>query len=419
MLFLVACLVLAVPLLFAGRFSRSFLTFVLVGVATAFGARAALTRSLLPRTAVDWPNMLALLLLPLGLWASADLATSWPVAYKVVAGFAVFYGLAGLARTRWLEALPWLLLALSMGLALVVLVATRWSDAKIALLPDALYDLLPTVRLPWRPEGIHPNLAGGAMALLLLPAVALAWWGPGRWLRLLAILTALATGLVLLLSQSRGAWIGAAGALALMPWMRYRRWWVVLVVLALLALLAGALLGPDRMQALFFPTDALDETTVNTLPGRLELWARATYLIRDFGLTGAGMGMFEPVVMALYPPFFTGIQGGFIHAHNVFLQMAVDFGVPGLVLHLAVLLGLGASLLSAVRTDRQESPDAAWSTYRALAVGLFGSLLVYVLHGMVEAPPVAPRGYVLAYALFGAAAAVSAQLLAPEQVVAS
>ena len=98
---------------------------------------------------------------------------------------------------------------------------------------------------------------------------------------------------------------------------------------------------------MIFPASVGDEVSVNTLPGRLELWTRAITLLRDFGLTGGGAGNFEQVVLTLYPPFFTGITGGFSHAHNMYLQMAVDFGLPGLIVFLALLVALAASLVTA------------------------------------------------------------------------
>ncbi len=407
LIFLLACCVLVLPLLFATRMPQAVLMATLVALLLVFGGRAVLTRSILPRTVVDWPNILTLLLVPVGLWASADLSASWPVACKIVAGFAIFYGLAGLARSRWLDFLPWVFLVLAAGLALVVLFGTNWTTVKIPILPDSLYRLFPQFRLPWRPEGIHPNLAGGVMALLLLPAIAMAWWGQGRVLRVVALGTAGLVGLTLLLSQSRGAWLGAAGAMVIMPALRYRRWWVGLAIL-LMALLVFGLLGPSRLVGMLFPNASLGEASINTLTGRMELWSRAIYLIQDFSLTGAGLGMFEKVVMVLYPPFFIGSEGGFIHAHNIFLQTAAEMGLPGLIVHLALLIGLAASLIAATR---HILVDQANRTNVSLAMGLFGSLVVYALHGMVEAPPAAPRGYVLAFALFGSAAALCNHIL--------
>lgn len=407
--FLSACCVLAVPLLFAVNLPQGLLTIAVAALLAAFVIRGLLTRSWLPHTAVDWPNVLLLLLLPLGLWASTDQSVSWPVIYKVIAGFALFYGLAGLAGSRWTRALPWLLLLASLGLAAVVLLGTNWATAKLAWLPDTLYDLLPTLRLPWRTQGIHPNLSGGAMAWLLLPAIALLLWSGDRRMQGLAAATALLTALALLLSQSRGAWLGVALALLVMPLLRYRRWWIVVLAAAALAAVAALALGPDGLQNLLFPQPAGEEigATINTLPSRLDLWLRTLTMLQDFGLAGAGPGQFEQMVMVLYPPFFTGLLGGFQHAHNLYLQAAVDFGVLGLVALVALILGSGASMVAATRPKSTHLADRPLT---ALVIGLFGSLLAFAVHGMVDAVLVAPRGYALLFALLGLAAAASSQL---------
>ncbi len=409
--FLAACGLLAAPLLFAARLPQGLLLVTVAALALVFIARGLLTRSFLPATAANWPNLLLLLVLPVGLWASTDAAASWPVIYKAIAGFAIFYGLAGLAGARWMRALPWLLIVVSAGLALMVLLGANWATAKVSFLPDTIYSLLPTVRLPWRPEGIHPNLAGSAMAWLLLPAAALALWGRDRRLRGLAAVAAALLAVTLLLSQSRGAWLGAAVGLLAMPALRYRRWWILLAVALVVGLAAALIIGPAQIVGAIFPATAAEEVTVNTLPGRLELWTRALAMLHDFGPSGAGPGQFEQVVMVLYPPFFTGLLGGFQHAHNLFLQMAVDFGVPGLVAFVALLIALGAGMVAATwRWPASTEPDAALA---ALTAGLFGSLLALAVHGLVDAPIVAPRGYALLFALFGMAAAASQQLLSP------
>ena len=179
---------------------------------------------------------------------------------------------------------------------------------------------------------------------------------------------------------------------------------MLLLILVALAVLQG----PTRLESVIFAANAGDEISVNTLPGRLEIWTRALTLLRDFGMTGGGAGNFEQVLLTLYPPFFTGIMGGFGHAHNVYLQTAVDFGLPGLIVFLALLIGLAASLVSATRLGRaQPAEDVAVS----LAIGLFGSVLVVAIHGVVDAPLATPRVYALVFVLFGAAAAASSHLV--------
>ena len=302
------------------------------------------------------------------------------------------------------------MLAAAAGLALVVLLGTNWMTAKLSWIPDAAYALLPRLYLPWRTEGFHPNVAGAAIAWLFLPAVALALWAQDRRLQLAAAASALLLGLVLLLSQSRGAWLGVSLALLAMPVLRYRRWWVTVAALLAVALAIGLVWRFGLAQGLFFPAPTGEELAVNTLPGRLELWTRALVMLGDFGLFGIGPGQFEEVVLVLYPPFFTGLQGNFFHAHNLFLQAAIDFGIPGLIAMTALLLGVGAAIAAATR--QWASIPQSGRTPAAWAIGVFGSLTAFVVHGLVDSPQVAPPSYMLLFALFGAGMAAASQLLA-------
>ena len=60
-------------------------------------------------------------------------------------------------------------------------------------------------------------------------------------------------------------------------------------------------------------------------------------MLQDFPFTGIGMGSFEQVTNLLYP-LFIAPGGGITHAHNLFLQVAVDLGLPGLVAWLSILI---------------------------------------------------------------------------------
>ena len=414
LLFFGVCAGLAALLAVADYLPQELSVAVVIAIAVVFLLRAIITRTLAPRTMADWPNVLTLLLLPVGLWVSFDGRISWIswlVACRIIAGLAVFYGAAGLARTRWLVYLPWSFLLLSLALFALVLVDTEWPTSKMPLLPGALYGWLPAIQLPGRAGGgFNPNMTGGSMAFMLLPAVALLLWGQGWWLRLLALLTAGLVGLALLLSQSRGAWIAAAVALLIMPGLRSRRWWMVVALVAGAAVVGAWLLGPARIEGVVFPAVGASESTVNTLSGRLEIWSRALYLIQDFSFTGAGPGRFHWVVNLLYPLFTIAPDADVPHAHNTFLQAAADFGIPGLIAHVAFLLTLAAGLVAAVRQGRR-------GTLPALAVGFLAALLVYTLHGMVDGALYSQRTYVLASVVFGAMALVSIDLLTSNRPV--
>ncbi|QLQ04852.1 MAG: O-antigen ligase family protein [Anaerolineae bacterium] len=76
--------------------------------------------------------------------------------------------------------------------------------------------------------------------------------------------------------------------------------------------------------------DALPGTNPANLIGRADLWGRALLAIHDFPLSGVGLGMFRRLAL-LYYPFFDidPVLADVGHAHNAFLQMALDFGILG------------------------------------------------------------------------------------------
>lgn len=115
------------------------------------------------------------------------------------------------------------------------------------------------------------------------------------------------------------------------------------------------------------------------LQGRVEIWSRALFLIQDFPFTGIGMGSFGDVVDILYP-LFLNAPGGIAHAHNLFFQVAVDLGIPGLITWLSILL-----IMIVI----------SWQVYKAgyidgnnlitgVGAGLLGSLLALAVQGIVD-----------------------------------
>ena len=79
--------------------------------------------------------------------------------------------------------------------------------------------------------------------------------------------------------------------------------------------------------------------SVQGVEGRVEIWSRAIYMIQDFSFTGIGMGSYMDVADLLYP-FFLAAPGKIDHAHNLFLQVAVDLGIPGFIAWLSIFLGV-------------------------------------------------------------------------------
>jgi putative inorganic carbon (HCO3(-)) transporter len=192
--------------------------------------------------------------------------------------------------------------------------------------------------------------------------------------RLLCAAALLGITAVLVLSQARTALAAVAVAALGMAAGRWRlvRWLALWAAVAL-AVWWGCRGLPDvrRWAELLSSTG-----TLTSLDGRQEVWSRALYMLEDFPFTGIGLGAFDLVQPLLYP-FFLG-AGVAHHAHNLFLQVGVDLGLPGLIAYLAVLLG------SLYATWSSLTPTGARPGEGSLALGLLGSQLVLLLGGLTD-----------------------------------
>ncbi|MCL4868627.1 MAG: O-antigen ligase family protein [Anaerolineae bacterium] len=208
----------------------------------------------------------------------------------------------------------------------------------------------------------QPNPFGGYMALnaALALGVLLGWgihWASGTkletqtskletilWLVFVAAAAA-ATGLALVMSWSRGAWLGFAAALgALIFFLPRRRWQGVMLVgaaafglwLALqLNLLPDAIAGRLTGWQADFQLGDVRGVDINdnnyAVLERLAHWQAALDMARDHLWWGVGFGNYEPA----YPdyqlinwPYPLG------HAHNYYLNLLAEIGVIGLIAYL-------------------------------------------------------------------------------------
>src|SRR5438477_7439531 len=86
--------------------------------------------------------------------------------------------------------------------------------------------------------------------------------------------------------------------------------------------------------ARLFQSDSVGDFAV-----RVEIWSRALQVIHDFPLTGIGMGAFRTAVPALYPYVISDPEKVH-HAHNLYLQIGADLGLPGLAAFGALIIFL-------------------------------------------------------------------------------
>ncbi len=255
-------------------------------------------------------------------------------------------------------------------------------------------------------EPVHANVLGGILAVLLtLGSGGLHWIWLRRWYAGYLTMLPFVVGIVLLLlTTSRGAWLGTVSGLLVGWYLWWRtkagrqspvRWATdVLVILILTSLALGL------MTALFVPSFAgvLGRLSIgDTMLSRSAVWRDTLPLVRDYRFTGSGLTgtaeLYSAYVYLLHVDLLT-------HAHNLYLQIALEQGLMGLIGFLAMWLGTVVGMIGVLRFgDRYR---------RALAAGVLASLVTLGVHGLVDAGSYVSKAAPVLFIPFGIGWAVIA-----------
>ncbi len=381
----------------------------LLGIPLVWIARKIAHGRFVRRTPLDWAIALLLLMVLVSLYATYSVMVSLPRIAGILLGIAIYYAVVEVVQSR--KALAWactLYLVAGVGVAGLALVGME-KISKIPLLGQVVSRLPRLVRgLSENPEGLHPNIVAGALLWFIPLGLILTVWlwqtGAGgerqkAW-SLLAFAGVLGITGVLVLTQSRGGLIGLGVASVLLV-ARTGRLGKRLAVVAMVAVVVAlGVIGPGRIgEALVGKNVGTTPVSgLETLNGRVELWSRALYAIQDFPFTGMGMGTFGYVVPVLYPLFTVSPDVVILHAHDEFLQVAVDLGLPGLVSFLAIYLLIGWTLLAVLRRDTDPF-------YHLMAFAILAGLISHVAWGMTDAILLGAKPAVFWWALLGLGAA--------------
>jgi len=197
------------------------------------------------------------------------------------------------------------------------------------------------------------------------------WCGRTRSRRWLYGAGAAVLGTALLLTYSRGALLLGvpAGLLALAAQRGRKATAVLFSALAAGLILAVALLGAGRLADFADPGQG-------TAFLRISLWRSALEMIREHPWFGVGPDNFLYYYGDYIQPG-AEVDRWLSHPHNVILDFWVRLGVGGLALFVMLLVRCACD---ARRRVAQCAGDE-----RAMAVGLIGSAVAAVAHGLVDA----------------------------------
>lgn len=360
----------------------------------------------LPPHPFNLPLLLFVFMIGVGVLVTADPDLTLPQLAILLLGLTLWRGLVQHVtnRTCWWLALS-LFGALGIGYMLLGLLTVDWLykiaaiEAVLAYLPQRVIDL------PGRTDGIHPNMLAATTLpyFTLLPPLVYTWgWQRRNWRAgLFLALGWLLVTAVLLLTQSRSAYIAAivAGlilliwAISLLPASRQRHLLLgSLAVCLLLGAIGASEMGLGDVQS--FWDDPRQQTSLGStasLGFRQEVWRWSLVAVGDFPFTGMGLGSYSHVLRRFYPVAVTPAYT-ISHAHNQYLQTALDVGLLGLIAYLAMIMTALGIVWRTVQIEPQLRP---------VALGLAAGLAAYLIFGLTDAVPFGAKPSLLFWYLLG------------------
>jgi O-antigen ligase len=213
---------------------------------------------------------------------------------------------------------------------------------------------------------------GRALSLSAVLAVFLPREWRGR--RIACWLLSLVMALGLVLSFTRGAWIGVFAGLAVAAIIARHRLLLLglagAAVAGFVAIVGLSSAGIDRIRSMFDFT-----TQDNTGVARGQIWGAALHILRDHPVMGIGQDQFIYQDPSYGVPQLRFFQTS--HPHNWVLDFWLRLGLPGLLWILAALVWFF------------REAGGLWQRHKgtalgALALGLVASMVDFAVHGLLD-----------------------------------
>lgn len=185
----------------------------------------------------------------------------------------------------------------------------------------------------------NPNVLGEYFLLIIPFSFACLLTAKNRPARVFYAFAFLVMLVCLVLTYSRGAYIGIILAAAVFLVLLDRRFIFPGIVLAVVVFFA---LPTTFIERLLSVGDTSDTSTSY----RVFIWLGTLAMLKDYWFCGIGPG--QGAFMKVYPVYaYSAISAP--HSHNLFLQIACDTGISGLLLFAAIIYQYFKNMVSSLR----------------------------------------------------------------------
>lgn len=173
----------------------------------------------------------------------------------------------------------------------------------------------------------NPNVYGEYLILAIPIAAALFWTEKGFWKKTILLgITGILT-LAMILTFSRGCWLGMLLALAILAVIIDRRF----ILLGIVMLMMMPFVLPETIINRFMSIGDMGDSSTSY---RVYIWMGTLAMLSDYWFSGVGLG--ETSFNKIYPLYsYNNIEAP--HSHNLYLQIISQFGIFGLIVFMGIV----------------------------------------------------------------------------------
>lgn len=296
---------------------------------------------------------------------SVNLSGSLLPGLLTVAFVLFFYGVTSSGLERHLDKVLWLLLAAGVGVSLYGFYQACFPERYSDVWTDA--DLFSSIAFRVYSTLANPNVLGEYLLLVIPIACAMMFAGDTWPRRIACLLAAGIMGVCLILTYSRGCYLGLLGAAAVFLVLLDRRF----LFLGILAVALCPLYLPESVISRFTSIGNMADSSTSY---RVRIWMGSLSMLRHFGFSGVGFG--SEAFNTIYPNY--AVHGTYAqHAHNLFLQILCDSGIVGLLVFLGLMVSCYRMMFTAIRREADR-------TARMLQIGGISAVTGFLIQSMTD-----------------------------------
>jgi O-antigen ligase len=236
----------------------------------------------------------------------------------------------------------------------------------------------------------YPNHLALFLEVCVFMGLSVAFWSRWRpWVKLLAGYSALVCVLGLLLTGSRGGYLGGIAGLIVFGLLSLRLVGDFFRNRALALLVAGVVLFGGLafgVQHFFSKSSTLQARVAQSITGddtRLQIWKTGWRQFKLQPIVGTGSGTFRYYARQFSPQTLTSDP---LHAHNEYIEVLAEYGILGIAIALMCIdthLRSGWRLISRELAQRSEAYSTGGNSL-ALTIGAMSSVAACLFHSGLD-----------------------------------